>query len=398
MIARPTRKAYALGLGALVVFLAGSNVQAGWLYVLGAAMVGVIAAGLVMPAAAVRKVSILRHIPVAARVGDRLLTRLGLGGSGTRVIAGTDRFMTHTEFSTVKLPAQFEYELECTRRGIYAGGPVQISSGFPFGMGVASRSIDVPSPVIVHPRWVELGSFPLLEAVSAPSESIHDRRRRGGGLEFYGIREYRSGDSLRHVHWKSAARTGRLLLREYEDEPASRLGVLIDCGQTAGTEPNTAFEDGAAAAASIALYALGVGHPVQLFAETSQVSPHLFEPGRNDALDWLSAIEPSARGGITRVAEAATDHVRPRSTNVLVFPTLKRNANVIDAMSSLQALSTRVIAVVISALSHAPQHPEAMSYEEEEDLTSLMAAHRVTVYRIRGGEDLQSCLSDPLLL
>jgi len=55
--------------------------------------------------------------------------------------------------------------------------------------------------------------------------TTHRTGRRG---EFFGLREHRSGDDRRDVHWRSSARTGRLLVREYEDQHAQRIVIGVD--------------------------------------------------------------------------------------------------------------------------------------------------------------------------
>lgn len=402
-MARPTRKTYALGAGAGVLFLVGANVQAGWLYVLASAFLGVVAAGIIMPRLALRKLSFSRLSPAAGVAGEVVGVRLVVtnsGGARKGVIEGRDEFLSGRRFMAEGLPskstAQFQYRLDCVRRGTFDGGDIEVSSGFPFGAALAKRKIHVKSPVVVHPRWVELASFPMLEAVSSPNEALHDRRRRGAGMEFFGIREYRQGDSIRHVHWRSAARTGRLVVREFEELPASRLGVLIDSGKPVGSEPETSFEDGVSAAASIALYALGAGHPVQMFCDTRRAQHHLFEAGSIEVLDWLSRVESDGRRGLAAFAGEVVSEIQARSTNVLVFPSTRRcEEDSLTAAGMLQGLGTRVVAVVLSARTYEPEAAESLTDEEEEQLIWRLAATRAVVYRVDKSKDLGDCLREP---
>lgn len=403
-MARPTRKAYALSLGALVLFLIGANIQAGWLYLTAASLVGAVTAGLVLPALAVRGLRVERVVPPVARAGDPIRAVLRVRNpsrSGRSAVEIVDGFLGETRFLVESLPAgsaaAFEYTLAGGRRGVWEGAAASVRSGFPFGVGIAARTVDVSSPVVIHPRWVSLSGFPMLEAASAPNEPIHDRRRRGAGIDFYGIREYRSGDSLRHVHWRSTARGGRLLVREYEEQPASRLGVLLDASETVGDDPETTFEDGVSCAASLALYALEAGHPVQLFCDSRAGTQHLIEPGRHEALDWLAGLEAGGRRGLARVAGEMAGHTHRRSTNVLIFPTTRRcAAQALEAIGILQGLSTRVVAVLLSAASYAGgRDPRALSPEEEQALTSEIAASRTLVYHAAKSGDLAECLREP---
>jgi uncharacterized protein (DUF58 family) len=58
------------------------------------------------------------------------------------------------------------------------------------------------------------------------------RPRRGEGLEFHQLREYRQGDSLRQIDWKASSRARKLISREYQDERDQQVVFLVDCGRT----------------------------------------------------------------------------------------------------------------------------------------------------------------------
>jgi uncharacterized protein (DUF58 family) len=397
MPVRPTRRAYALTGAAVILFLVGMNVQAGWLYVLAASFLGVVLAGLLVPPLVLRGIKCTRTAPRSARARDPITAKLDIRTKGFAggLLWGRDTFLSESSFlaENIKKPGvTIEYTIRGARRGAFDGAGVEIASGFPFGVGVAGRNVFVESPIIVHPRWFELRGFPLLEAVSSPNEAMHDRRRRGSGMEFYGIRDYRSGDSIRHVHWPSAARTGRLMVREFEDQPASRLGIFLDT--SAGT--HEVFEDAISCAASIVMYALSAGHPVQLFCDTRSVTRHLFEPGTTEALDWLARIHPAGRGGLNRLVREFAGEVQPRSTNVVLFATaLSSFSGVLDAVTHLQSLNSRVIAVAVSASGYRPSLQGSMSPEEEEAFLDRLTSARALVYRVTAGSDLAERLEEP---
>jgi uncharacterized protein (DUF58 family) len=400
-VARPTRKALAVSAGALLLFLIGSNIQAGWLYVLGASMLGVVMAGVLLPTFSIRNLQAARQVPDSASSGEPIHARLQLrnarGGAMevSDTLFGESRFLLATAESASEVI--FEYQVTPKRRGIYQSAEVRVRSGFPFGMGVAERKMRVGSPIVVHPKWVEVKSLPLLEAASTPNEPFHDRRRRGSGMDFFGVREYRAGDSLRHVHWKSVARAGRLVVREYEEQPASRLGIFIDTADVIGRDGETSLEDAVSCAASLAIYALSAGHPVQLFCDSIRGIQHLREPGTLDALDWLAGVEAGGARGMAAVAEHVADKIQARSTNIIIFPSTTRGAEeALRAIALLQGLSTRVITLVLSAGSYlsAPDLRVLTEAAEESLLQGLVGSHVLT-YKVERGVALTECLSEP---
>lgn len=60
---------------------------------------------------------------------------------------------------------------------------------------------------------------------------IHRKRRRGEGMEFHQLREYREGDSLRQIDWKATSRMRKLISRDYQDERDQQIVFLLDCGR-----------------------------------------------------------------------------------------------------------------------------------------------------------------------
>lgn len=404
-IPRPNRKAASLTAAALLLFVVAGNSQAGWVFVLAAAIVGVVVAGAVLPSFSVRRLDVSRRVPSNSRVGDTISIALELRNrsrNSRTLIEGTDTFLAETPFLAEQIGAEetvtIDYEVTPARRGVHEGKPVILGTGSPFGIRSSNRRVAVESPIVVHPRWVDISSFPLLESASTPHETLHDPRR-GAGLEFYGIREYRSGDSLRHVHWRSTARTGTLYVREYEEQPASRLGVLIDAGEKIGEEPFTTFEDAVACAASLVIYALEAGHPAQLFCDSRSGTLHLFEPDRLDMLDWLAGLEADGRRGLARVALDAAGEIHRRSTNVLIFPSTQRNfEGAPEAAAILQERSSRVIAVIVSAAGYGSVDRRVLGPEQEAILAERLATERAVVYRVQKGEDLAQCLREPFLV
>jgi uncharacterized protein (DUF58 family) len=108
-------------------------------------------------------------------------------------------------------------------------GPVgatswKIVSSDPLGLFRSRRGCPDAEVALVLPRFTSLVSQPqtreLEASVAAP--------RAGSGTELFGVREYRQGDALRRIHWRSSARHGELVVREYEPPGAQTLGIFCD--------------------------------------------------------------------------------------------------------------------------------------------------------------------------
>ena len=90
------------------------------------------------------------------------------------------------------------------RRGRAALNAVEIATAFPFGIVRYVRRISVPQEMIVYPRVGVLNRHLALEYRESVESCAMTSNRRGGSDEFYGVREYRAGDNLRAVHWRSS--------------------------------------------------------------------------------------------------------------------------------------------------------------------------------------------------
>jgi uncharacterized protein (DUF58 family) len=179
-----------------------------------------------------------------------------------------------------------------TKRGRFTSAPFIVESAEPFGLVRSRRSIDTVVDLTVVPRWVDLQSFPLIESSYAVSDVMLERARTGTGGDFVGVREFRPGDPLRSVHWRSTARIGSLVVREFEQEVASRVGLVI-AGSDHGSGADSSFEKLVSAAASIGLYASSTGHPVHLACTDADGPMFVDEPDRYDLLDSLAIAQPS---------------------------------------------------------------------------------------------------------
>jgi uncharacterized protein (DUF58 family) len=267
------------------------------------------------------------------------------------------------------------------RRGIFEAGDVRLSTGAPFGFMRFTRNLEALSSIRVVPRWVELSSFPLLEPSSYPHEELHERARIGAGQEFLGVREYRPGDPMRSIHWRTSARAAHLVVREYEQEAATRV-VIVLAGRDYGTPPDSAFEALVSAAASVARYALVTGHPVELARAGADGIERSPAPDPMAVLDWLAGARPVDSDLASLVSASLSRGVR-RSTVVLLAPTAGRAAaSLPSAVRAAQTTAARVLAVLA----------RASSWDSTVEEEHPPIAGRAVVRMIEKGRDLRTCL------
>jgi len=121
------------------------------------------------------------------------------------------------------------YDLCISRRGLYQFGPLRLSSRFPLGIGERGHVVSADDEVTVHPKIGRLLSA-WTRRQRELAESITRSNARVGLFddEFHGIREYRSGDNPRAIHWRSSARHGHIMVKEHEQHREADLIVLLD--------------------------------------------------------------------------------------------------------------------------------------------------------------------------
>lgn len=298
---RPTRRSLVLlGVGALLV-LAGSTAQAGWLFVLAAGVVGTLGASLIV-AHGTSGLVVERDLPAFVTVGDGVGVRLTVTNDGRRS-SGLVRVTDHFEGLANAIlmldgiqpggRATARVTREALQRGVYSGAESVFETGPPFGFLLSKRKVRSGASLTVRPATVSLGRFPLIASSSAPSSDLRDRPRAGMGDEFLGVRQYRAGDPMRSIHWRSTARTGQLVVREYEETAQERCRIVLG-GPDFGAGPKSAFETVVSAAGSIALYAIAHRHPLELArVDPSGRIERLVQPSADDVLAWLASAQAS---------------------------------------------------------------------------------------------------------
>ncbi len=184
----------------------------------------------------------------------------------------------HTERLTIAAP----------RRGIIQVGPMTIGRGDPVGLFQRDHTWPEIQHLYVHPQTVQVPSTSaglLRDLEGAVTKTIVD-----SDLSFHAIRDYVQGDSRRHVHWKSTAKTGVLMVRQYEETRRSRIAILLDLESTQFASEDE-FETAVSIAASLGVQAVRDGREVVITA-SADIPRH--NRGIVHAIRTLPTINASA--------------------------------------------------------------------------------------------------------
>ncbi|MCG8352131.1 MAG: DUF58 domain-containing protein, partial [Chloroflexales bacterium] len=110
--------------------------------------------------------------------------------------------------------------------------PATLISGDPFGIFRLERQLQKTSEIIVYPQMVDLSSFTLPDAELQGGQDIRSRTYNVTP-NVSTVREYVPGDSFNRIHWRSTARTGRLMVKEFELDPTADIYLVLDMQERA---------------------------------------------------------------------------------------------------------------------------------------------------------------------
>src|SRR5438132_8749858 len=355
---RPSKRAVGLLLGAGILFLIGANVQAGWLYVLAALLLGALAAGLVRPLAALRGLSIELVVPDEAEQGTPTIVELRVDGSSRGVRRNVTVRDTHLEPVDGLLPPIRRGErIEVTtlrtprRRGEVVTVQVELRSNAPFGVAERRVRAKLLARTLVLPRVFPLGNLPFVEPIATNARAVHEAPRRGQGPDYLGIREYRAGDPMRHVHWALTARHGRLMVREFEEERTRRLAVVVDTERDEG-DAWTPLDRCCSVAASVLDAATAHGQGARLIAARPGLGIDVLSRADRSEMFRLPAhLQPSGIPLDAALGGLGPEDLRGIQTVVIAMPVWGRGGRdgLYGDVRRLAHLVPRVVCVLVES-------------------------------------------------
>ncbi|WP_426185554.1 DUF58 domain-containing protein [Microbacterium sp. TWP3-1-2b2] len=289
-------------------------------------------------------------------VGERAVGALTLSNPGGRAILPSRVVLPvgggRGEFGIQRLApgdkAEELFAIPTQRRGVVKVGPVSVVRGDPFGLFERAHRRDDPVDLFVHPQTVlfdgqSLGFLRDLEGLPAADLSRDD-------VSFHALNEYQPGDDLRHVHWRSTARTGVMMVRQYEETRRSHfvIGLSRSSGDYANSED---FELGISVAGSVGLRAIRDSQRVDVRVQGRELRAGTGK----QLLDSLAAVEASKPrdGGISELSGVIAATMPLASVVVLVCGTKVPNEDLRLACARLP-FGARVIAIVADSTAEAP--------------------------------------------
>lgn len=396
----PTSRAYAFTAASAIFYLLGNQTQVGWLYMVSALLLGVVLAAYLLHRGALRNITGERRVRATheadlhegdeANIELTLRKNSGIGTGHIRLaencpLAAPENPQRTTRLFIPSLPGkgavQFSYAVTLYKRGLHTFPPLNLASGAPFGLFTQTRTLDVPTRTLIYPEVRSLARLDLLDKRLTAEVA---RPRAGVGYEALGVRPYRAGDSPRHIHWRSVARTGQLVSKEFADEAQPGLTLALDLfaypyPQT--ESKHTPFEWAVKAATSIADYARQKGYGLHLLADDEALAvpmgPVTWEP----LLQYLARVQPTGKRTLPQVIGGQVTQMFVAA--ILAWP----DSHSVASLLELRSRRIEVLAVLIDAASFPNAGPSA------DQLAGELTAAGIDVRILRFSDDWARQLS-----
>lgn len=237
---------------------------------------------------------------------------------------------------------ELSYPLRSDVRGKFEIGPLQLRVADSFGLVEVTKSISGRTTFFVTPRVVPLSRTVISRSWAGEGDG-RARLTSTAGEDDVVPREYRDGDELRRVHWRSTARYGELMVRREEQRFRNRATVFLDSRASAhmGTGAASSFELAISAAASVGAHIAQQGLTGHFVTDGGVVSTGPFFEDR--LLDTLAVIRPSSR----RLLHSAFDQIRMSSAGVIIAIMGQLSAADARALAACRAEGSQGIALLL---------------------------------------------------
>jgi uncharacterized protein (DUF58 family) len=289
-------------------------------------------------------------------------------------------------------PIDVGYHVSGELRGRYRVGPLTVRLMDPFGLCELPRAFTSTDTLVVTPQVFSLPAVPLSGEWGGAGHST-SRSVATYGDDDVATREYRHGDDLRRIHWRTTARRGELTVRREEQPWQSRGAVLLDTRLVAhrGDGPTSSLEWAVSAAASISIHLARTGFELRLITDTgNEVSSAGLGGASFDGsvLDVLAVVSPSSG----RTLHVGMNAVRRQGTEGLLVAVVGAlSPDDAESLARMRSGGSSVgIALVMDTdtwITQTPQVAEA-SAEAHRQTCRLLAQSGWRTIEVRRGDSV----------
>ncbi len=342
-------------LAAMLVFAALSvNLRSNQSYLLFATTAGALVSSVLFSLARRPRVTVECRLPSRATAGTPLAIHAfvrSLQDSPDLRVSFQSPMFTPTRLfcsASPKEPGEVRAEFRAERRGKYDLPGMTIRSSDPLRL-VTSRAIFTPpQTMLVYPRYYQMEEFIVPLGRRYQPGGIPLSSNTGDSIEFIGTRGYREGDPIKSIHWRSWARLGKPVVKEFQEEYFCRIAIILDTFLPAGVKASPSFEAAISVVASITDYFSRGEYVVDILA----AGPDIYEvsAGRSLAyleniLDVMACLEPCYDPPFSGIGPVLFDKLEQTTTVVAILQDWDPQRR--DFLRRVSALGAAVRAIVV---------------------------------------------------
>ncbi len=275
----------------------------------------------------------------------------------------------------------------CRQRGRFQLGPVVATSGDPFGLFRSRIFLTSQRELLVLPRVIPLTNFALFTG-GLPGRGRSSRRALQTTTNATTIRDYTVGDALNRIHWRSTAHYNKLMVKEFDLDPAMDAWIFLDLHDAVqvGEGEHSTEEYGVTIAASIASYLLRQDLSLGMIVNAEQREFLSLDRGDRQlerVLEMLAVVEAGPGPDLKEALAVDAFHFGRNTVAIVITPSTSRDWH--DGLRHLQRRGVQVAVVGLDAASFDNRQPD-------EDTLALLEGAGIPVLRIKCEESLAEAL------
>src|SRR6266516_3682641 len=275
----------------------------------------------------------------------------------------------------------------CRQRGRFQLGPVTATSGDPFGLFRRRVTLTAPRELLVLPRVLPISNFVMFTG-GLPGRGRSSRRALHTPTNATTIRDYTVGDALNRIHWLSTAHHNKLMVKEFDLDPAMDGWIFLDLNENvqAGEGEDSTVEYGVTIAATIATYLLRQDLSLGMIVNGAHREFLSLDRGERQierVLELLAVVRSGSGPDLKEALALDAIHFGRDSVAIIITPSTSRDWH--DGVRQLQRRGVQVAVVGLNAASFENK-------PDDEDTLALLEGAGVPVMRIKRGDPLSEML------
>jgi len=299
----------------------------------------------------------------------------------------------------------------CVLRGRYRLGPIKVTAGDPFGLFRFNREFKNTRFMTVYPATFDINKFEALMGL-LPGGNPISQTSYHVTPDISGLRDYRPGDSLNRIHWRSSARQNKLIVKEFEFDPTVNVQIFLDMdasvhwvidrsssgavhgaklASVSSRSIDSTEEYAVTAAATLVRYYLDNNRSVGLLAWGQEHT--VLPPDRGVRQFWkiMEALAIVRAQGSTEFGQfLAAEVTRTRSSDTLILITPSLNESWLNLLPLLLRRGSKVAVVLLE--------PRTFGAQVEGSMLAVgsLAAMNVPLYLLKRGDDIGMALNSDM--